>query len=92
MSATEGLILAAAWNSSAGTFLRQSNLSSAFVHPVLFTSISKIGCPSVMSPAGNGAPDCINAARNNPSVFPPFVSNWCETEMAPTDSPQLDFC
>ena len=44
---------------------------------------------SVMSPVGSGDPDCMNAARNRPSVFPPFVNIWSDTETAPALWPQL---
>ena len=36
-----------------------------------------------------GDPDCMNAARNRPSVFPPFVNIWSDIEIAPALSPQL---
>jgi hypothetical protein len=43
----------------------------------------------VISPTGRGDPDSMNAARNNPSVFPPFTNIWIETEIDPALSPQL---
>jgi hypothetical protein len=44
---------------------------------------------AVMSLAGWSDPDSMNAARNSPSVSPPFVTIWSDTEIAPALSPQL---
>jgi hypothetical protein len=44
---------------------------------------------AVMSLAGWGDPDSMNAARNSPSVSPLFVTIWSDTEIAPALSPQL---
>ena len=44
---------------------------------------------AVISLVGWGDPDSMNAARNNPSVFPPFVTIWSDTEIEPALSPQL---
>jgi hypothetical protein len=44
---------------------------------------------AVISLAGRGDPDSMNAARNSPSVFPPFVTIWSDTEIEPALSPQL---
>ena len=44
---------------------------------------------AVISLVGKGDPDSMNAARNNPSVFPPFVTIWSDTEAEPALSPQL---
>ena len=49
-------------------------------------------CPFVISPTGIGDPDCINAARNNPSLFPSFATICRAAETAPADSPQLRAC
>ena len=38
---------------------------------------------AVISVVGGGDPDCMKAARNSPSVSPPFVTIWSETETEP---------
>ena len=38
---------------------------------------------SDISQTGVGEPDCMNAARNSPSVFPPFANIWSDTEIEP---------
>ena len=43
-----------------------------------------------MSPTGRGDPDSMNAARNSPSVLPPFTNIWIETEIDPALSPHLE--
>jgi hypothetical protein len=45
---------------------------------------------AVISLAGRGDPDSMNAARNNPSASPPFVTIWSDTEIEPALSPQLN--
>jgi hypothetical protein len=44
---------------------------------------------AVISLAGRGDPDSMNAARNSPSVSPPFVTIWSDAEIEPALSPQL---
>ena len=72
-----------------GASRRHCSVSAAPEQPTVETTVSYVAWPRVISPVGTGEPDCMNAPRKSPSVFPPFVTICRETDSPPALSPHL---
>jgi hypothetical protein len=57
------------------TSKQAQKLESRDLAPYMLTAVISLVCW--------GDPDCMKAARNSPSVFPPFVIIWSDTEIEP---------